>query len=691
MDVAFSQEEEPSGVLSQLQVHFYDTDTPISRFQDRAVLELQTSKPFPVTVPLSQISSYLNYSLALKLGSVKRQGFQIAFLYSGTCVLLTSIRLYYRRCPEIMTHLAWFGGAGAGSGPLSGSCVKGAVEVSLPIRECHLDGVWGPLQGGCACEPGHQVMGDTCQACRMGFYKSANDSAGCQLCPANSRTHVEGSERCDCLQGFSRLPTEPDHLSCTRKEPGVVVTVTPELYISKDELALAAHHYRRMSMWLTVGVLFAILLLMAVIPMVVCLLRRNYTQHSSDPDTVELFPINIQRSYQCPEVEEAAPQEDNMAEGVAHLLEGVSERLLASLKDVLIARNKLTLGKELGKGEFGSVYEGVFNAEEGLHIKVAVKTMKVGIYNQEELHEFLREAEIMKSFDHENVVKLLGVTLQREQGSSLPVPLVLLPYMKHGDLRHFLIATRYGDIPMFVPHQSLLRFMIDIAAGMNYLSSQGFLHRDLAARNCMLGDDLRVSVADFGLSKKVYSSNYYRQKVAIRVPIKWLAMESLSESVYTTKSDVWSFGVTMWEIVSWGRTPYPGVQNNELLDLLLSGMRLKPPEGCDHKLYEVMLSCWDTKPNRRPGFEELGEKLKSLLLELPVLEACQEASYINQGLEAASAMAASLEQQTNSGGRGENVYLPSPAGAAADKADDMEEEGGYLKYSTDSMTMNNNH
>ncbi|XP_023279570.1 tyrosine-protein kinase receptor TYRO3-like [Seriola lalandi dorsalis] len=798
MDVAFALEEEPSGELHPLRVHLLDTDTRPPRFQDWGAVELQTSKRFPDKLPPKQILSYLNRSSALSLGSVSHRHFRVAFSYSGTCVLLTSIRLYYRRCPDVMAHLASFGGTGAGSGPRTGSCVKGAVEVSPPVRTCGLDGVWGPLQGGCTCRPGHQLVGDACQACRMGYYKPANDSAGCRLCPANTRTHVEGSETCDCLQGFSRLPTEPDVHSCTKppsapvnltahhhndsvltvtwdppldrggrqevmyhvrcekeaeagsgweacgggvmflpdsrgltntsvsitgvnphsgyrlsvqasndisslqgatlastatvtihrwKEPPVVIPVTPGPNISQEEVTPAPRQQRRFSiLTLTIGVLFGSLVLMAVIPIAVCVLRRKYTKLRSDQELVELFPVNAEFSYRRPEVvEEAAAQQDDMGGGVAQLLEGLSDRLLASLKEVLVERNMLTLGKELGKGEFGSVYEGVFTPEEGVDIKVAVKTMRVGIHQQEDLHEFLREAEIMKNFDHENVVKLLGVTLQREQDSPLPVPLVILPYLKHGDLRRFLIATRYGDIPMFVPHQSLLRFMIDIAAGMNYLSSQGFLHRDLAARNCMLGDDLRVSVADFGLSKKIYSSNYYRQKVAVRVPIKWLAMESLSESVYTTKSDVWSFGVTMWEIVSRGRTPYPGVHNHELLDLLHSGLRLKLPEECDQKLYEVMQSCWDKEPNRRPGFGELGETLKGLLSELPVLEASQEASYINQGLEAAAAVAASVEPQTDSGGRKGNVYLPTPvaaAAAAAREEDVEEEEDGYLKYLT---------
>ncbi|XP_070786011.1 tyrosine-protein kinase receptor TYRO3 [Enoplosus armatus] len=795
MDVAFAQEEEPSGQPSPLQVYLFDSDTPVTRFQNSwKVLDLQTSKPFPDKVLAHQMSSYLNRRLALSLGSVRRGGFQLAFSYSGTCVLVTSIRLYYRRCPDIVAHLASFKGTGAGSGPVTGSCVKGAVEAARPVRECNVDGMWGPPQGGCTCELGHQVVDDTCRACPAGYYKPANESGGCRLCPPNSGTHGEGARICDCLQGFSRLPTDPDALGCTKppsapvnlmahhhsdsvlivtwdpphdrggrreatyrvkceteaeagsrweacgddvvflpdsastsvnitglipqrdyrlsvqawndistlqgaspsstasvtihrwKAPPVVITVAPDLKHSEREATPAPRHQSRLPVWLAVGVLFGSLLLTAVVPIAVCALRRHSAKHRTDQE-VELLPMNAGFSYRRPQEVEAAPQQANIGEGVVQLLEGLSGRLLSSLKDVLVERNQLTLGKELGKGEFGAVYEGVFTPGEGVDIKVAVKTMRVGIHSQEDLHEFLREAEIMQNFDHENVVRLLGVTLQREQDSPLPVPLVILPYMKHGDLRRFLIASRYGDIPMFVPHQSLLRFMIDIASGMDYLSSQGFLHRDLAARNCMLGDDLKVCVADFGLSKKIYSANYYRQKVAVRVPIKWMATESLSESVYTTKSDVWSFGVTMWEIVSRGRTPYPGVHNHELLDLLRSGHRLKPPEDCDHNLYEVMRSCWDKEPTRRPGFGELGETLKGLLSELPVLEASQEASYINQGLEvaaAAAAAAASPDPQTDSGGRWENVYMPTPVGAAAARDEDVEVEDGYLKCITGS-------
>ncbi|KAM8898684.1 ephrin type-A receptor 3 isoform 2-T2 [Spinachia spinachia] len=789
MDVSFAQEKETSGLLTPLKVHLIDSNTPIERFQNtRAVLDLQTAKAFPGTVPLNQISSYLNRSRALSLGFVSSRGFHLALSYSGRCVLVTSIRLYYRRCPDTVAHLASFEGTGAMSGPIKGSCVRGAVELFPPVRQCDVDGVWSPVQGGCNCKAGHQVMEDTCQVCRMGFYKPTNGSEECQPCPRNSRTHGEGSKRCDCLQDFRRRPTDLYELGCTKlpsapvnlrvnypnvsvllmtwdpphdlggrqeikysikcekkvdsghqweacgddviflpysegltntsvgitelnpqhnyrltvqaqndlsnllgappsstatiiihrwKVPPMLITVTPDLNVSKHQIALAAR-LSRLYMWLSVGVLFGLLLLVAVIPIAVCALRSHYTKLRTQQG-FELLPMNTICSGQPTQQRQATHQMSNSMEGVVQPLGGLSDRLLSSLKEVIVERNKLTLGKELGKGEFGSVYEGVFTVDEGVDIKVAVKTMRVGIHSQEDLHGFLREADIMKNFDHVNVVGLLGVALQREQDFPLPVPLVILPYMKHGDLRRFLIATRYDDIPMFVPQQSLLRFGIDIAAGMAYLSAKGFLHRDLAARNCMLGDDLRVCVADFGLSKKIYSSNYYRQREAIRVPIKWMAMESLSESVYTSKSDVWSFGVTMWEIVSRGRTPYPGVHNHELLELLLSGHRLKPPDDCDHRLYEVMQRCWNKEPSHRPDFGELGEILKGLFSELPALGASQEAGYINHGLEVAAAAAASEDQRTDSGGRLENVYLPCPGGAAAALNENVEVEDVHLQ------------
>ncbi|KAL0970430.1 hypothetical protein UPYG_G00241840 [Umbra pygmaea] len=794
LDLKFSQEEEPPPKqFSPLQIHLLESNFPLSKFiESPNVVGLNASKKFPLSTKVDQLKEYLDNITGLMLNTnpLSRDGFQLGFSYSGSCVFVASVRLYFRRCPGFVSRLVGFEGTSAGAGLVAGSCLRGAQtvegQVNPPQRECRSDGVWGALQGECTCSQGHEEKEDACEACRSGYYKAANSSMGCAPCPPNSETDGEGAVECNCKSGYFRFHSDPYQMGCTKppsapvnvavhhlndsiltldwdppidlggrqevtyeveclerdgdtdsqwKACGEAVILLPDsagltvrevnltgvspwfdyrlLVRASNNLSFHQGEASLVSVasvtinrwkspviktvvtlpkvpspttqkafvpwWVVVAVLGGFVFL-ALISAAVFSLQRKYTRLSHDQEGA-LLPIHTGVVFR--RVEEARSAG---VHGTVHLLDGVSHRLLTNLRSVLVDRDKLTLGKELGAGEFGSVYQGIFTPEEGLNINVAVKTLKVGINSKEDLESFLKEAELMQHFDHNNVVKLLGVTLEQEQGSPLPTPLVILPYMKHGDLRRFLIATRYGDIPMFVPLQSLLRFMIDIAAGMEYLSSKGFLHRDLAARNCMLGDDLRVCVADFGLSKEMYSCNYYRQTSIIRMPIKWMAMESLSESIFTSKTDVWSFGVTMWEILSRGKTPYPGVHNHELLDLLNAGHRLKPPECENYKLYEVMLSCWHGEPGQRPGFMELGDRLRALLCELPPLEASEEAHYINQGLEAATHspqdVNGSNDEPGSEGGAVGNVYLPTPGAAAkpAAKKDREEDEEGYLTY-----------
>ncbi|XP_068258037.1 tyrosine-protein kinase Mer isoform X3 [Nyctibius grandis] len=280
---------------------------------------------------------------------------------------------------------------------------------------------------------------------------------------------------------------------------------------------------------------------------------------------------------------------------------GVSSELQQKLQDVVVDRSALSLGKVLGE---------------------------VDNFSQREIEEFLSEAACMKDFDHPNVIKLLGVCLELSS-QQVPKPMVILPFMKYGDLHSFLLRSRLEMAPQFVPLQTLVKFMVDIALGMEYLSSRHFLHRDLAARNCMLRDDMTVCVADFGLSKKIYSGDYYRQGRIAKMPVKWIAIESLADRVYTTKSDVWAFGVTMWEIATRGMTPYPGVQNHEIYEYLFHGQRLKKPEDCLDELYEIMSACWRADPAARPTFSQLKAHLEKLLENLPAVRGCGDIIYIN--------------------------------------------------------------
>ncbi|XP_062375779.1 tyrosine-protein kinase Mer [Sardina pilchardus] len=375
------------------------------------------------------------------------------------------------------------------------------------------------------------------------------------------------------------------------------------------------------SVYVVLGVVCGICLLLVVLWVAICTrsrlmetrLGQLFTNEGKFQPTVQYRP---QRSYNRSAIEIT----------LANL--GVSAELQAKLQDVMIVRTLLSIGKILGEGEFGSVVEGHLRKPDGTSEKVAVKTMKLDNFSQREIEEFLNEAACMKDFHHPNVIGLLGVCL--EVGSNhFPKPMVILPFMKYGDLHSYLLRSRLGESSVYLPTQMLLKFMIDIALGMEYLSSRNFLHRDLAARNCMLRDDMTVCVADFGLSKKIYSGDYYRQGRIAKMPVKWIAVESLADRVFTVKSDVWAFGVTMWEIATRGMTPYPGVQNHEIYDYLLDGHRLKQPNDCLDELYEIMYSCWRADPLDRPDFTQARELLEKLAEKLPEVSSRENLIYIN--------------------------------------------------------------
>uniref|UniRef100_A0A1B6C8X6 receptor protein-tyrosine kinase n=2 Tax=Clastoptera arizonana TaxID=38151 RepID=A0A1B6C8X6_9HEMI len=276
-----------------------------------------------------------------------------------------------------------------------------------------------------------------------------------------------------------------------------------------------------------------------------------------------------------------------------------------------IPRNKLVINRKLGEGAFGDVYGGEAYFDEKGWIPVAVKALKVGSKSEEKL-DFLSEAEVMKKFDHKNIIKLLAVCIRGEPTYTI------MELMLYGDLKTFLLARRHlvNDIQSQycreaneVSSKKLTMMALDVALALSYLAERKIVHRDVACRNVLVNAQRIVKLGDFGMTRLLGQKDYYKFNRKGMLPVRWMAPESLGLGIFTTSSDIWSYGVLLFEIITFGSFPFQGMSNYQVLEHVKAGNTLKIPSGVKPQMGKLIEYCWNANYKLRPEASEIVEFL----------------------------------------------------------------------------------
>nr|XP_051684951.1 focal adhesion kinase 1 isoform X14 [Oryctolagus cuniculus] len=285
----------------------------------------------------------------------------------------------------------------------------------------------------------------------------------------------------------------------------------------------------------------------------------------------------------------------------AEIIDEEDTYTMPSTRDYEIQRDRIELGRCIGEGQFGDVHQGVYMSPENPALAVAIKTCK-NCTSDSVREKFLQEALTMRQFDHPHIVKLVGVITEN------PV-WIIMELCTLGELRSFLQVRKFS-----LDLASLILYAYQLSTALAYLESKRFVHRDIAARNVLVSSNDCVKLGDFGLSRYMEDSTYYKASKG-KLPIKWMAPESINFRRFTSASDVWMFGVCVWEILMHGVKPFQGVKNNDVIGRIENGERLPMPPNCPPTLYSLMTKCWAYDPSRRPRFTELKAQLSTVLEE----------------------------------------------------------------------------
>uniref|UniRef100_A0A2I3GXI4 receptor protein-tyrosine kinase n=1 Tax=Nomascus leucogenys TaxID=61853 RepID=A0A2I3GXI4_NOMLE len=572
------------------------------------------------------------------VGPLSKKGFYLAFQDVGACIALVSVRVYYKKCPSVVRHLAVFPDTitGADSSQLlevSGSCVNHSVTDEPPKMHCSAEGEWLVPIGKCMCKAGYEEKNGTCQApspvTNVKKGKIAKNSISLswqepdrpngiileyeikyfEKDQETSYTIIKSKETTITAEGLK--PASVYVFQIRARTAAGYGVFSRRFEFETTPVSVAASSDQSQIPIIAVSVTVGVILLAVVIGFLLSgsccecgcgrasslcavahpslIWRCGYSKAKQDPEEEKMHFHNGHiklpgvRTYIDP-----------------HTYEDPNQAVHEFAKE--IEASCITIERVIGAGEFGEVCSGRLKLPGKRELPVAIKTLKVG-YTEKQRRDFLGEASIMGQFDHPNIIHLEGVVTK-----SKPV-MIVTEYMENGSLDTFL-KKNDGQFTVI----QLVGMLRGISSGMKYLSDMGYVHRDLAARNILINSNLVCKVSDFGLSRVLEDDPEaaYTTRGG-KIPIRWTAPEAIAFRKFTSASDVWSYGIVMWEVVSYGERPYWEMTNQDVIKAVEEGYRLPSPMDCPAALYQLMLDCWQKDRNSRPKFDEIVNMLDKLI------------------------------------------------------------------------------
>uniref|UniRef100_A0A8C4FCV6 receptor protein-tyrosine kinase n=1 Tax=Dicentrarchus labrax TaxID=13489 RepID=A0A8C4FCV6_DICLA len=592
------------------------------------------------------------------LGPLTRKGFYLAFQDLGACIALVSVRVFYKRCPFLVKSLAEFPGTIPGSEAsqlveVVGRCVNNSLPLYEPPRmHCSTEGEWLVPIGKCVCQTGFEEINGSCQVCKVGFYRSLLESLACSKCPPHSVARQTGATACSCEDGYYKIDSDPPNMACTPPSPvsvvrkdhtgkssiaiswaepdrpnGIILEYEIKYFekeqdssytiIKSKETEMVVEGLKPSSVYIfqvrartsagygafsrrfefqtspystseraqasivVVAITLALVLLAVVAGFLLSGRRCGYSKAKQDPEEEKMHFHNGHikfpgvRTY----IDPLTYEDPNQA------VHEFTQEIDVSF---------ISIERIIGAGEFGEVCSGPLRLPGKREIQVAIKTLKAG-YTEQQRRDFLWEASIMGQFNHPNIIHLEGVVTK-----SKPV-MIITEYMENGSLDTFL-KKNDGQFTVI----QLVGMLRGIASGMRYLSDMGYVHRDLAARNILVNSNLVCKVSDFGLSRVLEDDPEaaYTTRGG-KIPIRWTAPEAIAYRKFTSASDVWSYGIVMWEVMSYGERPYWEMSNQDVIKAVEESYRLPGPMDCPEALYHLMMDCWQRERSNRPKFDEI--------------------------------------------------------------------------------------